>query len=131
VQEKIESVTRIIRGDENSLNPGSWKSITALAEENNCFDIAKKIAILSYVKSMNFNTADIFFERFIEPNLNSFTADELIELLEGIDSNEQTYNRKAAAYDHMKLRHSCNKVLSEDFDFSKYDRWLPELEYEI
>lgn len=51
-------------------------------------DIYRQLKIMYYVISSSFKQADLRFPKCIEPYLDSYTEQELIMLLEGINSND-------------------------------------------
>ena len=56
-------------------------------------DIYRQLKIMYYVISSSFKQADLRFPKCIEPYSDSYTEQELIMLLEGINSNDQIYKR--------------------------------------
>ena len=71
-------------------------------------------------KSDLFDTADKNFHDKIEIFLEEFTPEQLIKLLEAIDSNYQIFQRGLAKYHNSKIKIVCDKILGADFDYSKY-----------
>lgn len=72
----------------------------------------------AYIGAISFDNADLYF-RYMEPYIDSFSTEQLIEILRGSNDNSQLYNRRNAT-------RSNNIVLSEiknrktDFDVSIY-----------
>lgn len=67
------------------------------------------IAINCYVKSEGFDYSDKVFELLIGPNIDLFSDNQLENLIDGIDSNHETYERKRAPYDHGKILEEIKK----------------------
>lgn len=62
-------------------------------------DIYRELKILYYVISPEYREANRRFYECIEPYSDSYTEQELIILLEGINSNSQIYGRGKFSYD--------------------------------
>ena len=62
-------------------------------------DIYRELKILYYVISPEYREANRRFYECIEPYSDSYTEQELIILLEGINSNSQIYGRGNFSYD--------------------------------
>lgn len=106
--------------ENKTLQGSTFKRVVEIAEQESSKDIALQIAIEIYVRSANFDSADALFARFIEPFLNSFKREHLIALMKGIDENSQTYDRRRARMDHLKVKTRCDQVLEAEFDYSEY-----------
>lgn len=65
----------------------------------------------------------MYFDRFIEPNLEKYNSDELTLLLEGSNKNNQVYwrNRSRNGTDGVKILQAAKKVFPEGYDFSVFN----------
>lgn len=132
VIEHLEQVKKLVnRTDSFSsyelLSQSAWQKILALCKENSRDSIAVDIAIKSFVKSNSYDAADISFTRFLEPCRNLFNKENLLEILQGIEQNNQIYRRQKANIDHKNLKMKCDKILGADFDYSLYPRFLASI----
>lgn len=59
--------------------------------------------------------------RCIEPYLDKFSRGNIIELLSGINYNNQLFNRSAAESDNTKIKRYADKKLGKKFNYSKYE----------
>lgn len=82
----------------------------------------RNLEICCYINSSDFERADMYYDRFIEPNLDEYNADEITMLLEGSNINNQVYwrNRSRIGNDSVKLLQAAKKLLPAEFDFSVY-----------
>lgn len=109
----------------------AWRNLLTRAEESNCLSIALDIAIEFHSKSGNYNFADVSFSRFVEPSLGAFSKEQLIRLLEQIDTNQQAYGRRRAKTDYEKLYEQCIQNLGPNFDFEQYANLYPRIKHLI
>jgi hypothetical protein len=86
-----------------------------------------RLANKYYVASGNYNAADRRFSEVIRPNLDRYALDDCIDLIEGIQSNGQTYGRGRAGDDHGAL-HERVLELDPKFDFSDYKTFVRYLD---
>lgn len=70
-----------------------FKLIENICLELGRLDIYRQLRIMYYVISSSFYEADHRFSECIVPYSDSYTEQELIMLLEGINSNDQIYKR--------------------------------------
>jgi hypothetical protein len=59
------------------------------------------------------------FSNLIQPNLESFNYNELIYLIERINSNDQIYARANSEKQNQIIRDKMKKI-NPDFNFDKY-----------
>lgn len=57
----------------------------------------------------------------IKPNLDLFTKEQFIEILNIINSNAQIYNRGASYVSNTEIINAAKKILEKTFDYSRYD----------
>jgi len=73
-----------------------------------------------YCASRSFDSADIRFEEAIKPLIGKYNRDNLIFLLERIESNNQVYGRKAAKIDHQLIQERCDEILGQNYDYQEF-----------
>ena len=82
------------------------------------------LLVTMYVNSMNFDAADSIFAKFIKPYLDNFEESDVLQLINGIGENNQTYWRGRANSDHKLVIARAKEVVS-GFNVSKYS-YLPD-----
>lgn len=81
--------------------------IESICTEQNRVNLYRRLGITCYINSADFDRADMYFTRFISPNLDNYTNEEFNILLEGSNSNNQVYDRRRSRYDDLSI---LNKV---------------------
>ena len=76
----------------------NFELIENICLELDRLDIYRELKILYYVISPEYREANRRFYECIEPYSDSYTEQELIILLEGINSNSQIYGRGNFSY---------------------------------
>jgi len=109
------------------LSQPAWNKIFELCKENNQEFICVHIAIQSFIKSGSYAAADTSFIRFLTPCRELFTKENLLEILKGIEHNNQIFGRRKATIDHKNLKKKCDKMLGSDFDYTPYPRFLASI----
>jgi hypothetical protein len=132
VTEHLEQVMKLIDGKDDFdswelLSQPAWNKIFELCKENDKELVAIRIAIQSFIKSSSYAAADTSFMRFITPCRELFTKEHLLEILDGIEQNNQIFGRRKASTDHNNLKKKCDKVLGSDFDYTPYPRFLASI----
>jgi len=79
-----------------------------------------KFCIERYIGSFNFNQANEYFFRFIAPYIDIFSLDEVLSLIQGIESNGQVRCRNKAFDDHKLIYDLCNEKYSDEIDFTEF-----------
>ncbi len=111
-----------IQKDENIV-----KAVVKYCKDLDNYNGILEVFIEAFNLSSNFNTADIRFDRLIEPFLKDFDRDMLIKLLTGIQDNNQQYSRSQASIDHSKIKIRCDEILGAGFDYSSYDSFIKRI----
>lgn len=119
ILEKVETLKSTYSDSGNYITEKSWEKLLTIGHEHNLNTIVKKIAIQIYTKSASFNSADKFFNVFIEPIMSQFDADEVIEFIEKTETNSQAYARGKAIIDHKQFIEVCGSKLPLGFDETK------------
>jgi hypothetical protein len=132
VMEHLEQVMKLV--DEKDtfdyyelLSQSAWDKIFELCKENDKEFICVHIAIQSFIKSGSFAVADTSFTRFLTPCRELFNKENLLEILKGIEQNNQIFGRRKANIDHKNLKKKCDKILGSDFDYTPYPRFLASI----
>jgi hypothetical protein len=99
------------------LNADEMKLLYSWASENDCLDKYYHLLIQQFVHSSNYETANINFRDYIEPNLKHFNREHFLSLYDGINSNRQCYGRRDAKYDNNKIKKYSDLILGSDFDY--------------
>ena len=124
ILEKVEAITRTYHLSGDFITEKSWGRLLLVGHEHNQNKILKKIAINIYTKSASFNSADNFFDVFIEPIMSQFDGNEVVELIQGVENNSQANGRRQAKLDHQRLMDVCEKSLPHGFDESEFPNFF-------
>ena len=105
--------------DYPQIDLATWEVIEDISDSPEWSKMVIRLANKYYVASGNYNAADRRFTEVIHPKLDRYALDDCIDLIEGIQGNDQTWGRGRAGDDHKELR---DRVLSLDpgFDFTAY-----------
>ena len=97
----------------------TWDAIEEISDSPEWVRMVIRLANKYYVASGSYNGADRRFTEVIKPLLERYELDDCVDLIEGIQGNDQTWGRGRAGDDHKDLR---DHVLALDpkFDFSAY-----------
>lgn len=97
----------------------TWDAIEEISDSPEWAKMVIRLANKYYVASGSYNGADRRFTEVIKPLLERYELDDCVDLIEGIQGNDQTWGRGRAGDDHKELR---DHVLALDpkFDFSAY-----------
>lgn len=86
-----------------------------------------KLASIYYGVSWTFANADSRYSNFIQPYIAYFDQSDLLNLLQLIEDNNQTYQRYKAERDHKEVKEWCDKVLGKQFDYTPYPNFIEYL----
>lgn len=82
----------------------TWDDLREISDSPEWVGTVVRLASAYYVASSNYDGADKRFNEAIRPLLPLFTLDDCIELIRGIETNGQTWERRGAYRDHRELR---------------------------
>jgi hypothetical protein len=85
------------------LSDENWRFLIAKGVEANQSQQVYGIGIAIYSNSRAFDTADSHFARFVAPHVPEYDNERLLQILNGIEANNQTYWRGRARIDHPKI----------------------------
>lgn len=79
--------------------------------------------IACFINSADFVRADLYFDRYIDKDLENYTLDQLEILLDGANKNNQCYyrNRSRSGNDSVRMLKIAKNKFPHGFDFSIYD----------
>ena len=120
LQEHAERLGEWITGkDYPQIGRETWDDIEEISDSPEWAKMVIRLANKYYVSSGSYNSADRRFTEVIKPLLGRYEIDDCVDLIEGIQGNDQTWSRGRAGDDHRSLR---DRVLALDptFDFSAY-----------
>jgi hypothetical protein len=97
----------------------TWDVIEKISDSSEWAKTVIYLANKYYVASRSYNCADRRFTEVIKPLLEKYELDDCVDLIEGIQGNDQTRSRGRAGDDHGALR---DRVLALDpkFDLTAY-----------
>jgi hypothetical protein len=98
-----------------------------LANEKGKRELSVNTSIDFYVTSGSYNDCDYSFSYLVKPLLTFFDKADYLKLLEGIESNNQSYHRRRAADDHKFLMKKLQLRFS-DIDMSKFPNFTSSMQ---
>jgi hypothetical protein len=122
-QSHLSFVLEKAKNGKLNITPETHSKLFAIAKNEGHQDVVVEIGVHLYVNSEDFNDADERFSGMIEPYLNTLTENHLVICLQGIESNNQTYRRSRAKYEHKQLKTQCERVWGLSFDPAQYPRF--------
>lgn len=97
----------------------TWDAIEEISDSLEWAKMVIRLANKYYVASGSYNVADRRFTDVIGPLLDKYESDDCVDLIEGIQGNDQTWSRSRASDDHGLVRVKL-LALEPNFDFSAY-----------
>jgi hypothetical protein len=82
----------------------TWKALQEISDSQEWDKAVVRLAISYYVASLSYDWADERFNDAVRPLLPAFDLDECLELIRGIETNGQTWERRGAYTDHREIR---------------------------
>jgi hypothetical protein len=82
----------------------TWDDLLEISDSPEWEKTIVRLASAYYVSSPSYDGADKRFNEAVRPLLPSFALDDCIELIRGIETNGQTWERRGAYRDHRELR---------------------------
>lgn len=125
----LEDLENEIKIYEASKNKKLSQKIISYCQENDVLEKLVPLYINQYSLSSSYDSADRSFRNLLKEVFQFMSRDNFISLLDGIEDNNQTYNRGLASHDHKKLKEICTEMY-DNFDFSPYNNFLESFEEE-
>lgn len=97
-----------------------------LAKDNGLNIALIDFAIAHYIISNNYDMADARFQ-LLRVCLSDLDVAHLGVLLNGIESNSQTYNRHRALADHAEIRARVQQIGSADLDLTRFPNFASNI----
>jgi len=109
----------IAGADYPQIDQGTWEYLRDLSDSPEWTKASIQLANKYYATSKNYNDADQRFAEVIRPAIDRYALDDCIDLIVGIQNNDQTYDRWRARRDHQLL---CDRAVELDpqFDSKQY-----------
>jgi hypothetical protein len=115
-----DRVVSEIRNQDESLSETAYTEFAVVCDRNLLSAQASQAAVLAYILAKSFDAADLAFARILKPRLPILQGADFVQLLEGIETNNQTYNRGRAYEDHLLIQKRIDEVLGSSFDATVY-----------
>jgi hypothetical protein len=94
----------IIGNDCPEIRRDTWDALQEISDSPEWEKTVVRLAIAYYIASSRYDGADKRFNEAVRPLLPKFDLDDCIELIRGIETNGQTWERRGACEDHRELR---------------------------
>lgn len=128
LQEHADRLGNWIAGkDYPQIDTLTWEAVEEVSDSPEWAKMVIRLGNKYYVASGGYNAADRRFTEVIRPNLDRYDLDDCIDLIEGIQGNDQTYGRGRAGDDHRALRQRVLELDSK-FDFAAYKTFIRHLD---
>lgn len=105
LQEHADQLRTWIVGDDSpQIGRETWDALREISDSPEWDKAVVRLANAYYVASPNYDGADKRFNEAIRPTLPRYDMDDCVELIRGIETNGQTWERRGAYTDHRELR---------------------------
>ncbi|MBL0632718.1 hypothetical protein JD545_19330 [Aeromonas veronii] len=104
------------------LNEKHLKKFNAVCQEFSLDTELLDFGIACFISSADFERADLYFDRYIDKNLERYSKEQLKTLLDGANKNNQCYwrGRSRNGNDSMRILKIAKEKFDDGFDFSIY-----------
>lgn len=103
------------------INKEHLSKLKSVVEEFSLEGEYRRFGIACFISSYDFERADMYFKRFIDPNLDKFEIEDFNVLLEGTNKNNQCYWRNRGKNESLKILQAAKAKMNNNFDFSVYE----------
>ena len=112
--------------DNLSLHERTFKELLLISDTAEWESSVANLASAYYCGSKNFDSADIRFEQYVKPFLIKYKRDNLIFLLEQIQSSHQVHHpsRNATTTEFRLIKERCDEVLGKDYDYQQFPKFI-------
>jgi len=100
----VSTVRQRIEDEPVTIVPEVWKEFVDDCRRADVLQEALDCGISMYTRSRSFDAADERFVHYIEPYLQMMSTERLGKLIQGIETNRQTFDRGKARLDHPRIR---------------------------
>jgi len=128
--EHVKKLTKLISLNYNKkygdnghfLNQEHLKKLKAVCDELGLESEYRDFGVSCFVNSADFERADMYFDRFVDKNMDDYTREQLKTLLEGTNNNNQCYwrNRSRNGNDSLRMLKTSKIKFEDEFDFTVY-----------
>lgn len=104
------------------LNEKHLKKFNAVCQEFSLDTELLDFGIACFISSADFERADLYFDRYIDKNLERYSKEQLKTLLDGANKNNQCYwrGRSRNGNDSVRILKIAKEKFDDGFDFSIY-----------
>lgn len=119
---KIEGMNLSYKGsyEKRYINNESIIAIFEIALNEGKSNLGYDFLITMFAKSDQYDTADSRFDFLILPYLNEFNKEQIIKIIEAINTNSQIHERRNASRTNSIIIERAKKLLEPNFDLSAY-----------
>lgn len=105
------------------INSEHLKILKSVCEEFELDSAYRDFGIACFISSSDFERADMYFDRFMDNDMDAYTKNQLKTLLGGANKNNQCYwrNRSRNGNDSIRMLQAAKIKFEDDFDFTVYD----------
>jgi hypothetical protein len=127
IPEHLKTVRNKIAEQRQYMSGEVFETMCKTAKDAGYLNEALDIGIAHYVGSFNFAIADGYFQSTIKPYLGSFSKEQLLNLLKGIEENGQTHGRWKAKRDHIQIKPFVDAVIGAEFDPGQFPEFMKSI----
>ena len=105
------------------LNQKHLEKLKAVCQELGLDSEYRDFGIACFISSADFERADIYFDRYVDKDLDHYTKEQLETLLDGTNKNNQCYwrNRSRIGNDSVRILKVAKDKFEDGFDFTVYN----------
>jgi len=124
IQQHADDLEVWLAGDEHpDLPEDAMSALSKLSDSQEWESLFRRLLNTYYGSSRSYDQADSRFQHAISPYIETYGTEDLLDLLKKIEKNSQTYERRAARYDHGLIKSQCDDVLGDQFDYAQYQNF--------
>ncbi|WP_096780043.1 hypothetical protein [Zobellella denitrificans] len=105
------------------LNQKHLEKLKAVCQELGLDSEYRDFGIACFISSADFERADMYFDRYVDKDLDHYTKEQLETLLDGANKNNQCYwrNRSRNGNDSVRILKIAKDKFEDGFDFTVYN----------
>ncbi|NAX46425.1 hypothetical protein CAG70_05360 [Photobacterium halotolerans] len=105
------------------LNQKHLGKLKAVCQELGLDSEYRDFGIACFISSADFERADMYFDRYVDKDLDHYTKEQLETLLDGANKNNQCYwrNRSRNGNDSVRILKVAKDKFEDGFDFTVYN----------